>query len=151
MNITTEAWNRVQDEITKLKRALETQCFQNNDTVNFNEASPFSGHVISSASTIRITVIVGKSLKNVSSISVTQMIGAIVGANGSLNVPSAISAGALTTNWGTDSNTTITAAIINEHVVLVTLNGSSAFYNATNNRPVIYVPANGGLTLQFAT
>lgn len=149
VEITREAWNRTQDEISKLRRALEDECFRNGDTETFNSYSPFAGHVISSASTIRITVIVGRSLKNISSVSVTQMIGAIVGANGSLNVPSASSAGALTTDWKTASDVSVTASVVNEHVVLVTLNGTGSFYNATNNRPVVYVPANGGLTLEF--
>lgn len=149
VNISREVWNRTQDEMSKLKRTIEDSCFKAGETVNFNSASPFAGHVISSASTVRITVFVGKSLKNITSVSVTQMIGAIVGANGSANVPGSSSAGSLTTNWGTDTNTTITASIVNEHTVLVVLNGNSAFYNVNNNRPVIYVPANGGLTLAF--
>ena len=119
------------------------------NTLNFNSQSPLTGYVISSATKVYITVPVGKSLQRITNVTVSKMIGAIVSNSGSLNVPSASSAGSLSTDWLSASDISVAASIINEHTVLVVVTGTSALYGATNNRPVIYVPANGGLTLAF--
>lgn len=134
---------------------IDTLFYKNGDTYHVADSTPMTAYITTTATTIRIAIPVPKSLKRISSVTVTACMGAIispqVSTTGYLNVPSATSAGSHQTDWLNASDVTVSASITHDHLIKVTLVGTSAFYNATNNRPLIYAPAFDGLTFKFNT
>jgi hypothetical protein len=123
--------------------------YQAGSSITLNPTTPYTAYVTESSTTIRITIPVDKSLRYISSIQVTKMIGAIIGPNGYLNLPGTTSAGSHQTNW-VKTSVTINADKINNYAIRVELVGSSAFYNTTNNRPHAYIPSYGGIVFSFS-
>lgn len=118
------------------------------ETVTLNPTSPYAGYITNSTSTIRITIPMGKSLQFVNAIEVVTMVGAIIGPNGYVNLPGTSAAGSHQTSWK-DNTVSISATKIDNFTIGLTLVGTAAFYNATNNRPYVYVPSYGGITFNF--
>ena len=125
------------------------QFFSVENGLDIAGSHPYSGYITNSTKTIRLTIPVGKSLQKVSSITVTDMTGAIIGPDGYLNIPGSSAVGSHNTVWTGNNNVTVSATKINNYTIGVSLVGTSAFYNTSNNRPLIYAPANGGISFSF--
>lgn len=98
------------------------------ETINQNLVIP--GLITSTRAQLIIDYHTEKSMKNISTVSVTNLNGTIRGVNGYVdNVTSAQS-------WL--SGYTVTAAKVSNHVVRITIVKSAAFDNTTNNTPVTY-------------
>lgn len=139
--MTREQMNRLQDQITKLQADMY---YRSGETLRRNLV-PINGLITDSATTIHLSVGTGKSMKNVSTVTVTTMTGSILGDMGYVNNFSS------TSSWLV-SGFTATATIIDEHTIRLTLTSTATMANVTNNRPVSYYPSNatvGGLVLTF--
>lgn len=120
---------------------VDSLFYKSGDVISFNQMS-LNGFITNNAKTMHITVITGKSLHRISSISVDTMTGSIIGDMGYVNNSSS------TTDWLTGF--TVSATKKHEHAIELTVTASAAMANVTNNRPIAYYPSNatvGGLVL----
>lgn len=120
---------------------VDSLFYKSGDVISFNQFS-LNGFITNNAKTLHITVITGKSLHRISSISVDTMTGSIIGNMGYVNNSSS------TTDWLTGF--TVSATKKHEHAIELTVNASAAMANVTNNRPIAYYPSKstvGGLVL----
>ena len=120
---------------------VDSLFYKSGDVISFNQFS-LNGFITNNAKTLHITVITGKSLHRISSISVDTMTGSIIGDMGYVNNSSS------TTDWLTGF--TVSATKKHEHAIELTVTASAAMANVTNNRPIAYYPSNatvGGLVL----
>lgn len=116
------------------------------DIFTFGGSTPCIGYITTTKTTMRFTLHTPKSMKNISSINVNLMCGAIIGDQGYVGYQD-VSTSAQT-NW-TDLIANITATKVNDNTIRVTLVASEGFNNVTNNRPIIYAPAYGNIELEF--
>ena len=133
--------NRLQDQITKLQTDMY---YRSGETLQLNLVS-VNGFITNNAKNIHVTVNTGKSMKNISTVTVTTMTGSIIGDMGYVDNSNS------SRDW-LASGFTATATIIDEYTIRLTLTGSEAMANVSNNRPVAYYPSNetvGGLVLTF--
>ena len=112
--------------------------YAKNDTFATLTVGSFNGYVTSSTKTIYFMVVVDKSLEDISTISVTQCIGAIRGVSGYVDGSSS------STDWTTGY--TIATAKVSNHCVRIAITKSTAFTNVTNNTTL---SADLDVTLKF--
>lgn len=120
---------------------VDSLFYKSGDVISFNQMS-LNGFITNNAKTMHITVITGKSLHRISSISVDTMTGSILGDMGYVDNSSS------TTDWLTGF--TVSATKKHEHAIELTVIASASMANVTNNRPIAYYPSNatvGGLVL----
>lgn len=115
--------------------------YKNNDTYAITSNFSVNGFITQSATEVYFTVFTEKSLRYISSASVTALNGLIRGNSGYLDSNSTAH------NFLTDSAYTVTATIVSYNAVRVCIKKSSAYSNVTNNTPISYY---GTLRIQFA-
>lgn len=89
------------------------------------------GMITSGSTLVALTVYVDKSMKNISSITVSKCTGALRGGSGYVN------GSTNDTNWLTTSGITVSAEKISERTVYLYLSSTTALTNVTNNSPVV--------------
>ena len=142
MEISREQWNRLQDQITKLQTDLY---YRDGEAMTINQNLPIAGYVTSNSKTMRFSVTTGKSLKNISAVTVTAMGGWIRGIYGYVNGYTQYAVDFLS-----EANLTATARIVGEHSVILVVTSSATITNVDNNTPLVYAPdATLCLTLTF--
>ena len=132
MDITRESWNRLQDQITKLQADMY---YRDGETLTINQNLPIPGYVTSNAKTMRFNVTTNKSLKNISTVSVTAMGGWIRGIYGYVNGYTQYAVDFLA-----ETALTVTARIVGEHSVILVVTSTTAITNVDNNTPLVYAP-----------
>lgn len=118
--------------------ASNEPCYQTGDTLSMT-LFPITGIITSSGKEIRLAVEVGKSLKNISTITVTACSGGIRGVSGLVNSLS-------DPNWLTRSGVTVSASKVTDNHITIAISSSSAFSNVTNNTPLCMWPSNFALS-----
>ena len=142
MEISREQWNRLQDQITKLQTDLY---YRDGESMTINQNLAIPGYVTSNAKTMRFNVTTGKSLKNISTVTVTAMGGWIRGLNGYINGYTQYAVDFLS-----EANLTVTARKVDDHTVILVVTSTATITNVDNNTPLIYAPdATLCLTLTF--
>ena len=121
---------------------LDSLFYKDGDTATLTNMIPIPGYITTNSTEMRFNVTVGKSLKNVSTVTVNSMYGLLRGVAGYVE-------GNSNQEWVGKTGVTISANIIDYHSVKVSVNSSSALSNATNNSPVIFSPSGTGLVLEF--
>ena len=126
------------------------QFHQSGERLTINSVSPYQAYLTNDSKYMRITIPAAKSLQFINSIEVFSMIGAIVGPNGLVDLPGGSDhASGHAIDW-LSGDLTVTATKVDNHSIRVQLAATSAFYNAVNNRPYVYVPGGGGITFVFS-
>lgn len=142
MEITREQLNRLQDQITRLQTDMY---YRSGETLQLNLVS-VNGFVTNNAKTIHLSVVAGKSLKNISTVTVTTMTGSIIGDMGYVDNSNT------NRDWKTVEGISIVAEVKDEHLIELRFTMTATMANVSNNRPVAYYPSNttvGGLVLTF--
>lgn len=129
-------------DVTNLAQVVVDMSYKAGDTITFTEVA-LPGIVTSSTKVAAISIFVGKSLANISSITVSAFTGGLRSPNGGMvnNTSSDV-------NWKTQSGITITASKQEDYIITVKLSSSSAFTNVSNNMPVVMWA--GTVTLSFS-
>lgn len=104
--------------------------YESNDTSTFTNLLG-SGYITSSSKSIIIGITVGKSLENISSISVNDCVGALRTASGGY-----VNGTSYDTNWLNQTGVTVTASKCDNYHINLSFASSSAYTNITNNTPV---------------
>lgn len=142
MDITRESWNRLQDQITKLQVDMY---YKDGEAMTITQNLPIPGYVTSNTKTMRFNITTGKSLKNISTVTVTAMGGWIRGIYGYVNGYTQYAVDFLS-----EANLTVTARIVGEHTVILVVTSTETITNVDNNTPLVYAPdATLCLTLTF--
>lgn len=110
------------------------------DVQRFELQTPFSGAAFT-ATTAIFHVDLPKSMENISSVTVTAMIGRILSTTG------VVDSSTNDTNWATQENYTVSADIITSHTLRVRVAKTSGSFNYTASTPIIYCAQD--LRLQF--
>lgn len=140
--MTREQINRLQDQITKLQTDMY---YKDGETMTVNQNLPIPGYVTSNTKTMRFNVTTGKSLKNISTVSVTAMGGWIRGIYGYINGYTQYAVDFLS-----EANLTVTARKVDDHTVILVVTSTETITNVDNNTPLTYTPdATLCLTLTF--
>lgn len=138
--MTREQMNRLQDQITKLQTDMY---YRSGETLHIKTFVPVYGYITSGRAVMAFVVHTGKSMKHITSVSVTQMYGLIRGVNGFINTNT-------TVDWVTVSGITISTYIVSDYLLLLTVDSTTALSNATGDTPVVYAPGQTtGLVLTF--
>lgn len=116
------------------------------DTFKVGGSTPFVGYITSNKTTMRFTIFTPKSMKNISSITVNEMVGAIIGDQGYVGYADVSTSHH--TVW-TDLIANITATKVNNHTIRLDVVDSSGFANVTNNRVLIFAPSDAGIEFEF--
>lgn len=101
--------------------------YQKGDTFSLTTHIPVFGYMTSGATLMRIAVPVPKSLRNITTISVTACTGAARGVAGYINGSS--------DSYDWLSNCTVLASKSNDRLIYLLIQSTTAFSNATNNTP----------------
>ena len=142
MEITREQMNRLQDQITKLQADMY---YRDGETMTINQNLAIPGYVTINTKTMRFNVPVGKSLKNISTVTVTAMGGWIRGIYGYINGYTQYAV-----NFLSETNLTVTARKVDDHAVILVVTSTATITNVDNNTPLTYTPdATLCMTLTF--
>lgn len=140
--MTREQINRLQDQITKLQTDLY---YRDGEAMTVNQNLPIPGYVTSNTKTMRFSVTTGKSLKNISTVTVTAMGGWIRGISGYINGYAQYAIDFLA-----EPTLTVTASKAGDHTVILVVTSTATITNVDNNTPLVYAPdATLCLTLTF--
>lgn len=120
--------------------------YKSGDTLSIGSLASFVGYITSDKKTMRFTIHTPKSMKNISSITVNEMIGAIIGDQG--NVGYADVSTSYNTNW-INLIANIDAIKINDNTIRVTVTDTNGFNNVTGNRVLVYSAYNTGIEFEF--
>lgn len=133
MDITRESWNRLQDQITKLQADMY---YRDGETITTTKLIPITGYLTSSTRLMRFAYHTGKSLKYITTATVSNMTGTIRGISGYVNNAST------PIDWVSETDITVTAIVADEHTILIAVTSTPAYTNVINNIPVVYAPTN---------
>lgn len=140
--MTREQINRLQDQITKLQADVY---YKDGEAMTIDQNLPIPGYVTSNTKTMRFSVTTGKSLRYISTVSVTAMGGWIRGIYGYINGYTQYAVDFLS-----EANLTVTARKVGDHSVILVVTSTEAITNVDNNTPLVYAPdATLCLTLTF--
>ena len=122
---------------------IDSLFYKNGDTYETGASAriPITAYLVDSGKTIRVTIPVPKSLKKITSVTVTTMKGALLGDSGYINSTN------YNTDWLNQTGVTASAAIIDDRTVRIDLTSTSNYTNTS--RVLVYSPYNGGLVLTF--
>jgi hypothetical protein len=110
---------------------LKALSFQSGDTLTLNQV-PVSGFVTSSAKIANLLIPVGKSLANISTITVTACKGGIRTSEGGY-----LNAGSDSSDWLSTYQVTVTATKVNDFMINLRIQSTgNAFTKVTNNTPL---------------
>ena len=118
------------------------------DVISMSNHYPMIGYITDGKENIYITLPVRKSLANISSnnLSLTKMIGAIIGDQGYVTVHGGSATGH-STNWTNLLVTSPSVDKIDNYHIGIIIHDDDGFDNITNNRPLVYVPTSGGINI----
>ena len=133
MDITRESWNRLQDQITKLQADMY---YRDGETITTTKLIPITGYLTSSTRLMRFAYHTGKSLKYITTATVSNMTGTIRGISGYVNNAST------PIDWVSETDITVSAIGGDEHTILIAVTSTPAYTNVINNIPVVYAPTN---------
>lgn len=122
---------------------VDSLFYKDGETLHIKTFVPVYGYITSGKTVMAFAVHTGKSMKNITSVSVTQMYGQIRGVNGFIKTNN-------TFDWVTESGITISTYIVSDYLLLLTVDSTTALSNATGDTPVVYAPGQTtGLVLTF--
>jgi len=122
---------------------VDSLFYKDGETLHIKTFVPVYGYITSGKAVMAFAVHTGKSMKYITSVSVTQMYGLIRGVNGFIKTNN-------TVDWVTESGITISTYIVSDYLLLLNVFSTTALYNATGDTPVVYAPGQTtGLVLTF--